>query len=75
MPNLDNIDILQAMHGYNPYLADAFGISGDPGIMNGKIFYAQCEWFNFAFNAGYRDFVSVRRDLKCDSSASSVSYR
>jgi len=59
LPNFNNLDIIQAMHGYNPFKADAMASSGDPGIMNGKIFYAQCQWFD---GAGYSDFISLRFD-------------
>jgi len=76
MHNLDRLDLVQAMHGYNPFLADAFGVSGDPGIMNGKIFYGQCNWYNGrAIFPGYWDFIAVRKDLKCDTSARSESFR
>jgi len=73
MPNPSaTLDLIQAMHGYNPFLADAFGTAGDPGFMNGKIFYAQCK--DIKNNYGYRDFISVRNDLKCESSMASKTF-
>jgi hypothetical protein len=48
-------------------MANALMVSGDPGIMNGKIFHYHCK-------DGYRDFISVRSDLNCKSSLSSKTY-
>jgi len=73
--NLDNLELISSEHGYNPFLSDNMDPSGDPGIMNGMIFFAQCEYFNFAYTAGYRDFINVRKDLRCDASLKTERYK
>jgi len=75
-PNIEKIELMQAMHGYNPFYSDNMFPTGDPAIMNGQIFTYGCEFYEqLVFVAGYRDFVSVRPDLRCDASMATKTYK
>jgi len=73
--NLDNLETLPSESGYNPFFSDNMDPSGDPGLMNGMIFFAQCEFFNRQYNAGHRDFFSVRKDLRCDATMKTKRFK
>jgi hypothetical protein len=72
----DPIELLQAMHGYNPFLADNMHPEGDPGIRNGQIFEFVCKHINYQkLTKGHLDFVNVKSDVKCDSSMVTETFK
>jgi len=76
MLNHDWVDISLALHCYDPFNADSFEASGDPGIARGKLFHSQCEWFTGrSLTGGYRDIIVLKSDLYCESPFSSKTIR
>jgi len=64
------------MHGYNIFNADNMSPSGDPGVMNGQIFIPGCEFFrDMVYVPGYRDFLAIKTDLRCDASMTTQTYK
>jgi len=87
--NEDSVMINQAIHGFDPFKADATAPSGDPGIRPGKIFEVACETegervsskkglHNFKLDignkAGLNDFVKVYGDLNCQAEMTSKTF-
>jgi len=66
---VDNVDITQALHSYNIFMAKNLIETGDPGIMNGKIFMHDCG------SKAYRDFISIKPDLRCSGSMSTKTVK
>jgi hypothetical protein len=71
---MDNVNFDQAMYGYDIYFANGLDPRGDPGFRRGKIFYTDCDG-DHKVNYMYRDFVSLRNDLRCSATMTSKTFK